>query len=115
MRFLPPICKLEVKAPPGATGLADEPAVFQRSLSAAGNYTVATSALGSAADTVLEIHNATSTVPLAQNDNIGPNNKASSVTYSFPSAGTYYIKVFGKQRGPNTQYTLSVQAAKGKK
>jgi hypothetical protein len=40
---------------------------------------------------------------------------ASSVTYSFPSAGTYYIKVFGKQRGPNTQYTLSVQAAKGKK
>jgi hypothetical protein len=84
-------------------------------LSAAGSYTVATSALGSAADTVLEIHNATSTMPLAQNDNIGPNNKASSVTYSFPAAGTYYIKVTGKQRGPNTQYTLSVQSAKGKK
>jgi hypothetical protein len=85
------------------------------SIATPGNYTVATSALGSAADTVLEIHNASSVTPLASNDNQSVNNKASSVTYNFAAAGTYYIKVVGKQRGAGTEYTLSVQPAKGKK
>jgi hypothetical protein len=80
-----------------------------------GSYTVATSALGVAADTALEIHNATSTAPLASNDNASVNNKASSVTYNFATAGTYYIRIAGKQRGAGTEYTLSVQPAKGKK
>jgi hypothetical protein len=85
------------------------------SIATPGNYTVATSALGSAADTVLEIHNATSVTPLASNDNQSVNNKASSVTYNFTTAGTYYIRIAGKQRGAGTEYTLSVQPAKGKK
>jgi hypothetical protein len=80
-----------------------------------GNYTVATSALGPSADTALEIHNATSTTPLASNNNVSVNNKASSVTYNFASAGTYYIRISGVLRGPGTEYTLSVQPAKGKK
>jgi hypothetical protein len=84
-------------------------------LSAPGNYVIATSALGPAADTALEIHSATSTTPLASNDNASVNNKASSVTYNFAAAGTYYIKVIGWQRGAGTEYTLSVQPAKGKK
>jgi hypothetical protein len=84
-------------------------------LSAPGSYTIATSALGPAADTALEIHSAASTTPLAQNDNVSVSSKASSVTYNFAAAGTYYIKVSGKQRGAGTEYTLSVQPAKGKK
>jgi len=85
------------------------------SIATPGNHTVATSALGAAADTVLEIHNATSVTPLAANDNQSVNSKASSVTYNFAAAGTYYIKIAGKQRGAGTEYTLSVQPAKGKK
>jgi hypothetical protein len=84
-------------------------------LSAPGSYTIATTALGPAADTALEIHSAASTTPLAQNDNVSVSSKASSVTYNFPAAGTYYIKVIGWQRGAGTEYTLSVQPAKGRK
>ena len=84
------------------------------SIATPGAYRVATSALGAAADTILEIHSAGSTAPLAQNDNTSVNSKASSVTYDF-AAGTYYIRIAGKQRGAGTEYTLSVQPAKGKK
>ena len=85
------------------------------SITTPGSYTVSTSALGPSADTFLEIHNATSTTPLAWNNNVSVNNKASSVTYNFASTGTYYIRIAGTLRGPGTEYTLSVQAAKGKK
>jgi hypothetical protein len=85
------------------------------SIPAPGSYTVATSALGASADTFLEIHTATSTAPLAANNNVSVNNKASSITYNFAGAGTYYIRISGSLRGPGTEYTLSVQPAKGKK
>jgi len=84
-------------------------------LGAPGNYTISTGSLGSIADTLIEIYTTTSTTPLASNDNLSVNNKASSVTYNFSSAGTYFIKVVGKQRGAGTDYTLSVQPAKGRK
>lgn len=85
------------------------------SIATPGSYTVATSALGPAADTFVEIHNATSSTPRAWNNNVSMNRKASSVTYNFAAAGTYYIKIAGTLRGAGTQYTLSVQPAKGRK
>lgn len=84
-------------------------------LTAPGNYTISTGNIGALTDTVIEIHTATSSWPLALNDNLSVNNKASSITYNFATAGTYYIKVIGKQRGADTGYTLSVRAAKGRK
>ncbi len=83
-------------------------------ISTAGRYTVETGDLGPDADTVLEIHNAGSSAPLAYNDNRSRNNPASRITYDF-AAGTYYLQILGKQRGAGAEYTLSVQRAKGKK
>lgn len=84
-------------------------------LDAPAKLTIATSGLGPAADTAIELSTPTSFFTLAYNDNQSPNNKASSISYDFTAAGTYYIKVTGKHRGAGTEYSLTVQPAKGRK
>jgi len=75
----------------------------------AGSYVIETAALGSEADTFIELYNASGT-QLAFNDDYGPG-EASRIHFVFGSAGVYYLQVrqFNPvQYGTGTEYAVRV-------
>jgi hypothetical protein len=79
----------------------------------ADEYVIATGELAANADTLLELYDSDGQTVLAQNDDARRNRLDSRIVWTFVQPGTYFVKTAGKNRGPETDYTLSVTRAKG--
>jgi len=78
---------------------------------AGASYVIKTSSLGPSCDTALYLFASDGATQLAMNDDYG-RGRASRITFTFSSAGTYYAKARqydGNTYGAGTEYSLSVK------
>ncbi len=80
----------------------------------AGGYRIETSGLEAEADTVLALYDVDGVTLLAENDNAGNRKPESRIDWSFAQAGTYYLEVGARNRGPGTGYWLGLTPVKGR-
>ncbi len=80
----------------------------------AGGYRIETSELEAEADTVLALYDVDGVTLLAENDDAGNRKPESRIDWSFAQAGTYYVEVGARNRGPAMGYWLGLTPVKGR-